>query len=288
MEILKSESDKSVNFVESNMQESRFVQRVEDYFIVYLSSQNGCNKACRFCHLTQTGQTEFIDATLNEYVIQARYPIEHYKSLIANGQSHAKKVNFNFMARGEVFSNETVINNAEQLIAKLKNEVIGLNLETVFNFSTIGPYEIEHKEFTEIFKNNKKDVMIYYSLYSINASFRKRWMPKALPVNLMMEKLKRWQDAGGNIALHWAFIEGVNDSQKDLEEIIAVLDKYKLKAKFNLVRYNPFSENQGKEPPEEILNKNFTLLSNYLQNPHSRIVPRVGFDVKASCGMFVS
>ena len=288
MEILKSESDKSVNFVESNKQESRFVQRVEDYFIVYLSSQNGCNKACRFCHLTQTGQTEFVDATLNEYLNQARYPINHYKTLIDSGQKPAKKVNFNFMARGEVFSNNIVINNASELIEKLKEEVKGLNLETTFNFSTIGPQEIENKSFNEIFKDNKEDVMIYYSLYSTSLNFRKKWMPKSLPVSLMMEKLKSWQDEGGKIALHWAFIEGVNDSQQDLEEIIKVLDSYKLKAKFNLVRYNPYSENQGREPSETILNKNFSILSNYLKNTDSRIVPRVGFDVKASCGMFVN
>lgn len=288
MEILRSEYDKSVNFVESNNQESRFVQRAEDYFIVYLSSQNGCNKACRFCHLTQTGQTEFVDATLKEYINQARCPINHYKDLLNAGQKPAKKVNFNFMARGEVFSNNIVINNANELIEKFKEEVKGLNLETTFNFSTIGPQEIENKDFNEIFKDKKEDIMIYYSLYSVNPSFRKRWMPKALPVSLMMEKLKSWQDEGGKIALHWAFIEGVNDSQQDLEEIIEVLDSYKLKAKFNLVRYNPYSENQGREPSETMLNKNFRILSNYLKNPDSRIVPRVGFDVKASCGMFVN
>ncbi len=36
MEILKSLEDKSVNFVRENKQESRFVQRTDDYFIVYL------------------------------------------------------------------------------------------------------------------------------------------------------------------------------------------------------------------------------------------------------------
>ena len=288
MEILKSQSDKSVNFVEKNMHESRFVQRTPDYFIVYLSSQNGCNKACRFCHLTQTGQTDFVDATINEYITQAQYPLNHYRELILSGQKPASKVNFNFMARGEVFSNKYVINNASELIHKLKNEVKDLSLETIFNFSTIGPYEIKDKSFYEMFKDNINDVMVYYSLYSINPAFRKRWMPKALPVDLMMEKLKEWQDKGGKIALHWAFIEGVNDSEKDIEDIIEVLEKYKINAKFNLVRYNPYSENQGHEPSEEILNQNFNLLSDYLKNPNSRIVPRVGFDVKASCGMFVN
>ena len=130
--------------------------------------------------------------------------------------------------------------------------------------------------------------MLYYSLYSISPQFRKKWIPKALPVDSMMEKLKNWQDEGGEVALHWAFIEGVNDSKEDIEQIIEKLEQYSLKAKFNLVRYNPFSQSQGKESQEEIIQENFKILANYLNNPKSRIVPRVGFDVKASCGMFVS
>ncbi len=71
-EVLHSYEDKSVNFVFDNMLEARFVRRVEDYFIVYLSSHDGCNKACRFCHLTQTKQTSFNETTLEEYLIQAK------------------------------------------------------------------------------------------------------------------------------------------------------------------------------------------------------------------------
>lgn len=288
MEILKSLEDKSVNFVRENKQESRFVQRTDDYFIVYLSSHNGCNKACRFCHLTQTKQTDFIPTTLSEFQEQAKHPIAHYIKLLESGQDKAQKVNFNFMARGEPLANPVVTHNSKELFTLLKNEVKNLNLETKFNISTIGPQEIENIEFNDIFKDYTEDLMIYYSLYSVKEDFRKKWIPKSLPVDVMLAKLKRWQDIGGSVALHWAMIEGVNDTISDIEEIIAKLNDFGIEAKFNLVRYNPYSIDQGKESNEEVLQSRFNLLANYLKHPHSRIVPRVGFDVKASCGMFVA
>ena len=61
-----------------------------------------------------------------------------------------------------------------------------------------------------------------------------------------------------------------------------------IKAKFNLVRYNPHSDRYGYEPEEQHIIQLFNVVQSYLHNPKSRIVPRVGHDVKASCGMFVS
>ena len=74
--ILPSELDSSVNFIFDNMMEARYVQRVPDYFICYLSSHDGCNKACRFCHLTQTGQTSFNEAGVAQYVEQAKHVLK--------------------------------------------------------------------------------------------------------------------------------------------------------------------------------------------------------------------
>jgi adenine C2-methylase RlmN of 23S rRNA A2503 and tRNA A37 len=285
--ILKSKQDLSVNFVFDNNFEARFVRREKDYFIIYLSSQDGCNKSCRFCHLTQTKQTSFNHATLENYLFQTQTVLNYYNST-ENTLGAATKVHINFMARGEPLANPTLLNSTETLFNALEELIKKHDLSAQFNISTIMPKEIENINLTQTFQNVKQNYAIYYSLYSTNHDFRKQWLPKSLDYNKALTKLSDLQNKlQTKIVFHWAFIENHNDHTNDLEHLKKEISKHNIKAKFNLVRYNPYSNQQGQETNENKLHELFSNLNDFFNTKDSRIVPRVGFDVKASCGMFV-
>jgi adenine C2-methylase RlmN of 23S rRNA A2503 and tRNA A37 len=224
---------------------------------------------------------------MEEYLMQAEDVLNYYDS-IKGSQGAAKRVNFNFMARGEALANQVILENAKELFFNLESLAVKRGLNARFNISTIMPMEVKSMDLADVFKDVTQDYGIYYSLYSVNEKFRKHWLPKALNYEVALKKLEDLQSKRGTeIAFHWAFIEGENDSKEDLAELKNVLSNYNIKAKYNLVRYNPYSSNQGKEPTEDVLQYNFNELNEFFKSPASRIVPRVGFDVKASCGMFV-
>lgn len=278
---LSSKDDRSQNFVFDRGFEARYVQRTDDYFICYLSSHTGCNKACRFCHLTQTGQTSFEEASLDEMIEQARCVFEHYRS-----QKRVKRVHFNWMARGEPLASSVIKNSWRDLSERFLQLCAehGLSKERVsFKISSIFPKD-EAIDLT-VFDANKPD--IYYSLYSLNSDFRRRWIPKSEEPESVIQKLADYSKSGGRVTIHHALIKGENTSVEDAESIGQLIESVGLDCKINIVRYNPFDTRCGEEPSDLEIQSYFEAIQPFMKREGSRIVPRVGFDVKASCGMFV-
>lgn len=298
---LISTEDASVNHVlktpDGGAFECRFVRRVDDYFIVYLSSHSGCDRACRMCHLTQTGQTMMTPATVADYLRQADQVIGHwFKS--PDWVNRPDRINFNFMARGEPLANPHLLDG--QGLQRLKRDiwrrlVFKLGVEDAnYNLSTIMPASLPDAPLARLIGRSERGTNLYYSLYSLRPSFRRRWLPKAMDPYRALDRLAEHQQTAiagqtpGEVVLHWSFIAGQNDDDETVEEIIDAVKARGLKTRFNCVRYNPYSPAQGAEPDERHLAYLTAKLADAFAAPASRIVPRVGFDVKASCGMFLS
>lgn len=286
---LDSREDASVNFIQKTPDqgawEARYVQRQADYAIAYLSSHTGCKHACRFCHLTATGQTMMQPATLEDFVRQAEQVLAVYRERREQGMPAIDRLHFNFMARGEALSNPSLCQQSQAVFQALR-AVAGREGITQVKFlvSTIYPRDFTGN-LAESFSD--PDVILYYSLYSMNPAFRKRWLGQAHPAEIALDAIASYQQTTGNeVVLHWAFIEGANDQDESIDAIAQAVTARGLRVRFNLVRYNPHDQRHGQEPTEARLQQLFDRLGRQLNNPNSRIVPRVGRDVYASCGMF--
>lgn len=291
----KSEMDQSVNFEHRfedhpGLLEARYVQRDPDYFIVYLSSQTGCKQACRMCWLTATGQTELRDVTVEEYLSQAERVFEHYATLVRENSrwASATKVHFNFMARGEPFANKHFIENADEILRGLKAIADRWCLDSKFLISTIFPKTFDQYELTDVFKDPAVRPEIYYSLYSTDRDFRRKWLPKAIEPSIAMTLLARWNRSTGKVPkIHYAFIDGENDSLGDVLRCVELVKQYQLPVNWNIVRYNPPEGHYSKEPVEGHIQYLAGFIRRHLPDSKVKVIPRVGSDVKASCGTFL-
>jgi adenine C2-methylase RlmN of 23S rRNA A2503 and tRNA A37 len=281
---MHSALDASVNWVrrvDVGAIETRFVRRERDTAVIYLSSQTGCRQACRMCHLTATGQTAHRDVTLDEFVAQSEVVLDHYRRV-----EPARVAHFNFMARGEPLLNPVVVNQSGELLDRLWRLAARHGLRARFLISTIMPKGLE-RSLVDIFDRYHPE--LYYSLYSTDEALRRRWLPNAQPVDTALDQLAAWQRATSKIIkIHFAFIRGFNDSEASVHAICDALAARALAAHVNIVRYNPPSPDHSDEPDEAVIERDAQIFRTRLPEARVQVVPRVGFDVQASCGMFVN
>lgn len=89
-------------------------------------------------------------------------------------------------------------------------------------------------------------------------------------------KIKEWQEISGKqLVVHGACIENENNAQH--LKIAQFLRDNEIMYRFNLVRYNPYSDAQGKESSKIV---------SIAKEVDAKIIPRVGKDIYASCGQF--
>lgn len=298
MRSLYSTLDASANFIvahKGSLIESRYVRRDPTTISAYLSSHNGCTMGCKFCWLTATGQTKFNHSNITNYNDQLIRILEHAKDKDSEEDKTKIRLNINFMARGEPLANKTVINDYPALSKSLQDIVRSYGyLCTKINLSTIMPHTVK-EELATYFSAADLLPNIYYSMYSTNPAFRNKWIPKAQPYDRALAILKNYQmTTDSPITIHFAVIKGENDNLQDVLEMAKVIkDKDFSLLKFNIIQYNPPSNSKYISADTESIDEIFNILSSVAKDveittKRSRIVPRVGEDVKASCGMFIS
>lgn len=308
IERIPSKLDSSINYFINKGLEARFVQHVPEQVIVYLSSQYGCNQACRMCHLTQMGLTSTQDTTEDEFKQQIHVVLLDY--FLKEGRV-PESINVNYMARGELLLNqhrrlmrgENPLD-LERLVDKEIFKVFiehtckaNVPLPQVNHYvSTVFPKELLNPIPSIDYPTALYELLgsfnytVFWSLYSLREAFRKRWLPKAMDPHYAVEMLWDYCDypITPTPVIHHALIKGENNTEEDAYAITRFLEASDLKYRVNLVRYNPYSPDQSEECSDENYERVARVFREAKGCERVQIVPRDGTDIAASCGQFLS
>ncbi len=274
-----------VKFADGNQVEAVFIPE-ETRGTLCISSQVGCTLACKFCHTgTQTLVRNLDASEIVSQVMIAKDFLDDWKKVgvgeTAVSPTRQKVTNVVFMGMGEPFYNYENV----AVTAKILNDADGLNLSARrITISTSGLVP-------EILRMSKElKTALAISLHATNDELRTSIMAinKKYPLDELMKACKIYnnENTGQKVTFEYVMLRDVNDHDEHARELIALIKKYNLNAKINLIPFNPWmSCGYERSSDERILQFQKILKNGGLVAP---IRKTRGEDVMAACGQLKS
>jgi len=229
-----------------------------------LSSQVGCSFGCLFCASGAGGFTRNLSA--GEIVDQARK---------ARFDPDAGRLtNIVLMGMGEPLANYDATARAVRIFLHPRAFALGARRVTI---STAG-YVPGIKRLAQ----DDLPVRVAISLHAADNKKRNRLMPinRKYPIEQVVEACRGLAERRMPLTLEYLLIDGINDAPEDAQRLIHVARS--LKAKVNLIPYNPVpSDRYRPSPPERVLRFQAILRG-------AKILAFIrrsrGGDIEAACG----
>ena len=203
----------------------------DDRGTLCVSSQAGCAVGCRFCATGHQGFSR--NLTTGEIVAQLWFA-EHFLRRHL-GATERVISNVVMMGMGEPLQNYSAL--VPALRTMLDDHAYGLSRRRV-TVSTSG--------MTRIIDRLAQDcpVALAVSLHAPNDALRDALVPlnRKHPLDDLMETCKRYLEAAPRdfITFEYCMLDGVNDQPEHARELVALVRRWDISCKLNLIPFNPF------------------------------------------------
>ena len=239
----------------------------EAKFTVCISSQVGCKIGCTFCLTAKGGFTR--NLTPGEIVAQV---LEIKKD---NGIPENKRLNIVYMGMGEPLDNLDNVVKSVRIFNDIDGLAIGTRRQTI---STSGLS-------SQIQKLGKLNlgVLLAISLHAVDDKLREELMPinKAYNIDSVITAVKNFPiDQRKKVLFEYLVMKDLNDDVKSAKKLVSLL--HGIKAKVNLIYFNPYPNSPYQRPDEKTMFK----FKEYLNNHGVICTIRAskGLDISAACG----
>jgi 23S rRNA (adenine2503-C2)-methyltransferase len=239
-----------------------------------LSTQSGCGMGCVFCATGKLGLLRSLSA--GEIIAQG---MEMARMLMQEGNA---LTNIVMMGMGEPFVNYDATWKAIQRWIDPTGFNFGARRITI---STVGivPGILQ-------FASEHSQVNLAVSLHAANDALRDQLLPinRKYPLRELMSAIGEYMaTTRRRVSLEWAFIDGVNDTDKDAEELAALCHSIPNPLfHVNLILLNPIDGFSGK-PSRTARQQAFQQI---LEKRHIACTIRLrrGLDIMAGCGQLAA
>lgn len=247
--------------------ESVFLKMKEDKFTLCLSSQVGCKVGCSFCLTAKGGFVRNLNA--GEIVYQV-WAIKKEQGIPQN-----KAINIVYMGMGEPLDNLDNVVNAIKILAELDGLSISTRRQTI-STSGIAP---KIKKLGALHLG----VQLAISLHAVDDKLRSELMPinKAYNIQAVIDEVAQFPiDSRKRVMFEYLVIDSLNDGLDSAKKLVALLNK--IKAKVNLIYFNPHEGSKYRRPSVEKVEafREFLLKKGLL----CTIRESKGLDISAACG----
>ena len=251
----------------------------EDRGAVCISTQVGCAMGCRFCHTGSQKLTR--NLTAGEIVGQFMVARDVYNEWPTKTDENRMLSNIVVMGMGEPLQNVENVIKAMNIITDGDGIAVSRRRITL-STSGIAPKIVEVAEAT--------GVRLAISLHAPTDEIRSQIMPinKKYPLAEVMKACQDYQSKDGSryITFEYLMLNGVNDSIENANQLINLMKKYQINAKFNLIAFNPWP-GCGFEPSSNNRIHAFAKVLNHAGYAAPIRTPR-GQDILAACGQLKS
>ena len=236
-------------------------------YTVCVSSQVGCKVGCLFCLTAKDG---FIRNLTSGEIVSQVLEIKRDNNISSN-----RRVNIVYMGMGEPLDN---LDNVSKAI-KIFSDEYGLSISP--RRQTISTSGLAPK--IEKLGKMNLGVLLAISLHAVDDSLREKLMPinRAYNIESIIKAVKNFPiDQRKRVMFEYLIIKDLNDNISSAKKLVKLLNG--IKAKVNLILFNPYPGSQFKRPElNRVIDFQKYLLD---RGVLCTIRESKGLDISAACG----
>jgi len=239
----------------------------EDKYTVCVSCQVGCKVGCSFCLTAKGG---FVRNLTPAEIVAQVWMMKKIKNFNPN-----KSLNVVYMGMGEPLDNYDNMVKAIKIISNENTLHISPRRQTL-STSGIAPK-------IEKLANEDLGINLAISLHAVDDKLREELIPmnKAYNIKSVIEAVKKFPvNRRKKVLFEYLVIDGINDDERSANKLVKLLNG--IKAKVNLIYFNPYPGTNYKRPTPEKMERFKELLNK--KGVICTIRESKGIDISAACG----